>query len=157
MINVIQVEASALRGVRHKVLWPFMNSLEEAVIDIDQSEGAIHLAGVVSGKIVGCASLFIQDCHRYPEFFDEKKVYRLRAMGVDQELQGSGVGAAIIKEAEEACSRKGVKVIWCDAREIAWGFYTKQGFKFACQDDGYECEAYKVRNVGLHKMMYKRI
>ena len=157
MIEVVQVDASALRGVRHKVLWPFMNSLEEAVIDIDSSEGAIHLAGVVSGKIVGCASLFVQDCERYPGFFDGSIVYRLRAMGVDQDLQGSGVGAAIIKEAEILCSEKGFNVIWCDAREVAWGFYAKQGFDFACSINGYECDAYEVRNVGLHKMMYKRI
>ena len=157
MIDVIQGHAEDLREVRFKVLWPFLTSAEEANIDIDASEGAIHLAGVVDGEIVGCASLFVQDCDRYPGMFKNQKVYRLRAMGVLKEVQGMGVGAAIIKNAETLCSSENASVIWCDAREVAWGFYSKLGFKYAACEDGYECDAYEVRNVGLHKMMYKGI
>ncbi|MBM55193.1 MAG: hypothetical protein CMB32_01395 [Euryarchaeota archaeon] len=157
MIDVIQVVPEKLREVRYKVLWPFLDSAIEANIDIDKSEGAIHLAGVVNGEIVGCASLFVQDCERYPGMFADNKVYRLRAMGVLEEVQGIGVGAAIIKNAEVLCSSENASVIWCDAREVAWGFYSKLGFKYAACEDGYECDAYEVRNVGLHKMMYKGI
>ncbi|MBM71588.1 MAG: hypothetical protein CL847_02235 [Crocinitomicaceae bacterium] len=157
MIEVRRVKAKDLREVRFKVLWQYLNSASEANIDIDESEGAIHLAGVINGEIVGCASLFIQDCDRYPEIFKGTKVYRLRAMGVLESVQGMGIGAAIINHAENLCSKNEAQTIWCDAREIAWGFYSKLGFIYASCDDGYECDAYEVRNVGLHKMMYKHI
>lgn len=157
MIDVRVVKAEALKGVRFKVLWPHLSSESEANIDIDGSKGALHLAGVIDGEIVGCASLFVQDCDRYPGFFDGSKVYRLRAMGVLDKVRGKGVGAVIIEKAEQLCSENGANVIWCDAREVAWGFYSKQGFIYASCDDGYECEAYEVRNVGIHKMMYKNI
>ena len=157
MIEVRQVNVDVLKEVRFKVLWPYLNNASEANIDIDVSDGAIHLAGVVDGKIVGCASLFLQDCDRYPGIFNDTKVYRLRAMGVLESVQGMGVGAAIIENAEKLCADNKAQTIWCDAREVAWGFYSKLGFIYASCDDGYECDAYEVRNVGLHKMMYKHI
>lgn len=157
MIEVLEVKAEVLKDVRFKVLWPHLQSSKEATIDIDGSEGAIHLAAVVDGEVAGCASLFVQDCDRYTGIFEDSKVYRLRAMGVLDSVRGKGVGAEIIEKAELLCSENGANVIWCDAREIAWGFYSKQGFVYASCDDGYECEAYEVKNVGIHKMMHKNI
>ena len=157
MIEVKEVLPDDLKQVRFNVLWPFLHSTEEANIDIDNSKGAIHLAGIVEGQIVGCASLFIQNCDRYPTMFQNQKIYRLRAMGVLESVQGMGVGASIIHKSEQICRDRGFEIIWCDARELAWGFYTKLGFIYACSEDGSECDAYEVRNVGLHKMMYKSI
>jgi hypothetical protein len=157
-VEVKQVDSLELREVRYKVLWPHLESMEDAVIDIDSSEGAIHLAAFDErGKVVGVASLFVQDCDRYPNEFKGLNVYRLRAMGVLEEVQGRGVGASVIMKAQELCKAEGMDLIWCDAREVAWVFYSKMGFEFASAKDGYECDAYDVRNVGLHKMMYKHI
>jgi GNAT superfamily N-acetyltransferase len=129
MIDVKVVLPEELKQVRFEVLWPYMNSASEADIDIDNSIGAIHLGGIIDGKIVGCASLFIQQCDRYPSFFKYQNIYRLRAMGVLESVQGKGVGAAILNKAEGICRDKGVNVIWCDSREVAWDFYLKQGYK----------------------------
>jgi GNAT superfamily N-acetyltransferase len=157
-VSVKQVDAQELREVRFKVLWPHLGSIEEAVIDIDGSDGAIHLAAFdAEANVVGVASLFLQDCERFPSEFIGLNVYRLRAMGVVVEGQGMGVGAAIISKAEEICRADDTDLIWCDAREVSWGFYSKIGFEFGGTIDGYECEAYDVKNIGLHKMMYKRI
>ena len=157
MIEVRKVNSTELHKVRFEVLWPHLNSEDEAVIDIDSSPGALHLAGIVDGEIVGVASLFLQTCDRHPQKFQGKRVYRLRAMGVKTDIQKSGVGAAIIEEAVSICAERGFDVIWCDAREVALGFYSKLGFEFACDSEGYECDAYQVRNIGLHKMMYRYI
>jgi len=46
-----------------------------------------------------------------------------------ESVQGKGVGAAILNKAEGICRDKGVNVIWCDSREVAWDFYLKQGYK----------------------------
>jgi GNAT superfamily N-acetyltransferase len=157
MTRVLTVEWEMLKGVRYEVLWPQLESEEEARIDIDESKGAIHLAAIDGEEVVGVASLFLQNCDRFPGFFEGEKVYRLRAMGVLDKVQGKGVGVAIIKEALRIIEEEGVKVIWCDAREIAWGFYERCGFEFASGVEGYECEAYTVPNIGLHKMMFRRL
>lgn len=155
MIVVKRVEVELLREVRFRVLWPHLNGPEEAVIDVDGGEGAIHLAAFESGEVVGVASLFPQGCFRYPEMFKGMNSYRLRAMGVLQECQGRGVGGEIISFAKDLLDQTThTHVLWCDAREIAWGFYSRQGFKYATNVDGNPCDAYEVPNVGVHKMMY---
>ena len=157
MTRVLSVEWEMLKGVRHEVLWPHLQSAEEARIDIDESKGAIHIAAFNGEEVVGVASLFLQKCDRFPGFFEGEKVYRLRAMGVLNKVQGKGVGAAIIKEAMRIIEAEGIKVLWCDAREVAWGFYERCGFQLASGVDGYECESYTVPNIGLHKMMFRRL
>ena len=146
-----------MKEVRYEVLWPHLESAEEARIDIDESKGAIHLAAFNGEEVVGVASLFLQNCDRFPGFFEEEKVYRLRAMGVLSKVQGTGVGAMIIQQALRVIKEEGVMVLWCDAREIAWGFYERCGFEFASDLEGYVCDAYSVPSIGLHKMMFRRL
>lgn len=157
MISVLDVKWEVLKEVRYEVLWPHLESAEEARIDIDDSKGAIHLAAFKREEVVGVASLFLQNCDRFPRYFEGEKVYRLRAMGVLDKVRGNGVGEAIIKEAVKILKEEDVKVLWCDAREVAWGFYERCGFEFASNEEGYECDAYTVPNIGLHKMMYRRL
>jgi len=155
MVEVRRVDSEVLRCVRHKVLWPHLANSKHAIIDIDNSIGAIHLAAFYKGDVVGVASLFNQKCERFPELFISLKVRRLRAMGVLDNMRGGGVGALIIQKAIEEMKGDGVDVVWCDSREVAWGFYEMQGFKFGCQINGEELESYQVPNVGLHKIMFK--
>ena len=157
MTRVKTVQWEVLKEVRYAVLWPHLKSAEDARIDIDEREGAIHLAGIMGGEVVGVASLFLQKCDRFSGFFEGEKVYRLRAMGVLAHVRRNGVGEAIINEAVNILKAKDVEVIWCDAREVAWGFYKRCGFAFCADKEGVECEAYTVPNIGLHKMMYRRL
>ena len=157
MVEVRRVDSEVLRSVRHKVLWPHLANSKQAIIDIDNSKGAIHLAAFYKGDVVGVASLFNQKCERFPELFNNLKVCRLRAMGVLDNMRGGGVGTLIIQKAVEEMKGDCVDVIWCDAREVAWDFYEIQGFKFGCQINGEELEAYQIPNVGLHKIMFKSL
>jgi ribosomal-protein-alanine N-acetyltransferase len=157
MTSVLVVQWETLKEVRYEVLWPHLKSAEDARIDIDESEGAIHLAGMMGEAVVGVASLFLQECDRFPGLFEGEKVYRLRAMGVLGHVRGNGVGEAIINEAVNILKGEEVKVIWCDAREVAWGFYERCGFSFVTDKEGVECGAYAVPNIGMHKMMYRRL
>ena len=157
MTRVLAVQWEVLKEVRYAVLWPHLKSAEDARIDIDESEGAIHLAGMKGEEVVGVASLFLQTCDRFSGFFEGEKVYRLRAMGVLGQVRGNGVGEAIINEAVKILKEEDVKVIWCDAREVAWGFYKRGGFAVVVDKVGVECDAYTVPNIGLHKMMYRRL
>jgi GNAT superfamily N-acetyltransferase len=157
MIEVKKVSSVVLMEVRRNVLWPHLLDDKLAVIEVDKSESAIHLAAFHKGEVVGVASLFKQTCDRFPELLIDLEVRRLRAMGVKADFRGRGVGDLIVKKAQEILKEDGVGVIWCDAREVAWGFYLKQNFEFAKHLDGNECDSYLVPKVGLHKMMIKRI
>ena len=59
-------------------------------------------------------------------------------------------GARISEEAEKELRQKVIKLLWCDARLIATGFYEKQNFKI-------KGEVYQVPKIGPHKLMYKEI
>ena len=155
MIKVKIVQSEKLQEVRFKVLWPHLNSSKDAVIDIDKTEGAIHIAAYKDDQVVGVASLFPQTCTRYPDMFPDMIAYRLRAMGVLQKLQGEGVGAKMISFAlHHLAQTTPAQVLWCDAREVAWGFYSRCRFQFAHNCEGYEFKAYEIPNIGVHKMMY---
>tara|TARA_B100000767_G_C19565013_1_gene450737 strand:+ start:195 stop:668 length:474 start_codon:yes stop_codon:yes gene_type:complete len=157
MIEVRNVDSQVLKQVRHQVLWPHLENETQATIDIDQSEFAMHLAAFHNGNVVGVASLFRQNCDRFPQQFKSLKVRRLRAMGVLHHMRGEGVGSFIIQKAMKELKLEGVDVVWCDAREVAWGFYESQGFKYGKQINGEDFPAYTVPDVGLHKMMFKSL
>ena len=60
---------------------------------------------------------------------------------------GVGVrGAALIAKAAEEVRFAGRRVLWCDAREVAFGFYERMGF-------GYLNEVYDIPEIGPHRTM----
>lgn len=134
-IKVEKVGCEALREVRFEVLWPHLENSNEANIDIDKSKGALHLAAIIGGDIVGVVSVFNQKCERYPHLFFGDNVARIRAMGVLEKARGMNVGLALMREVEKL-SR--ANVIWCDARQVSWGFYEKCGFLYASGIGGVE-------------------
>ena len=146
MVEVKKVNVDAIRDLRFKVLWPHLNGPEECQIDPDTNDTTFHMAAVLDGKVVG-TSTFIIDIN---EKFEEKKQYRLRAMATDPKIRGYGVGAKIVEKAVEELKQMGVKLLWCDARLIATGFYEKQNFKIKGQ-------VYQVPKIGQHKLMYKEL
>ncbi|PCJ82371.1 MAG: hypothetical protein COA49_02445 [Bacteroidetes bacterium] len=153
-IKVERVGCEALREVRFEVLWPHLENSNEAKIDIDESKGALHLAAIIEGDIVGVVSVFDQKCDRYPHMFSGDNVARIRAMGVLEKMRGMNVGLALMREVEKLST---ANVIWCDARKVSWGFYEKCGFLYASDVSGVEYKCYSVRDVGFHKTMYKRL
>ncbi|MGY8918422.1 MAG: hypothetical protein ACKVJ6_09115, partial [Flavobacteriales bacterium] len=87
MIEVKKVTFDVLMEVRRNVLWPHLLDDKLAVIEVDKSESAIHLAAFYKGKVVGVASLFNQTCDRFPELLIDLEVRRLRAMGVKEDFR----------------------------------------------------------------------
>ena len=117
-----------------------------AKIPPDTEPTTFHIAALLNDKVVG-TSTFIIDIN---EKFEEKNQYRLRAMATDPEVRGYGLGAKIIENALDELKNMGVKLLWCDARIIATGFYEKQNFKVKGQ-------VYQVPKIGPHKLMYKEL
>jgi GNAT superfamily N-acetyltransferase len=67
-------------------------------------------------------------------------------MGTLPEVRGLGAGAALIASASDEVLRRGKTVLWCDAREVAFGFYERLGFDFMN-------EVYELPDVEPHRTM----
>ena len=134
------------RPLRHRVLWPHIEKVEDCVIDIDERADAIHL-GVFDGeKIVSIGSLFQMDSNK----IQFKNQYRLRAMATDLDYRGQNAGRVLIEKSFELLKEKGVDVLWCDARKIAVGFYESLGFSMLPEE-------YEVPRIGPHYFMWKEL
>lgn len=145
-VTIRKARVEEIKSLRHLVLWPHLESTDQCEIAPDRLESTFHMAAFIGDKIVG-TSTFIVDVNAN---FEEKNQYRLRAMATAPEVRGWGVGARIIEEAEKELKQKAIKLLWCDARLIATGFYEKQNFKM-------KGEVYQVPKIGPHKLMYKEI
>lgn len=72
-------------------------------------------------------------------------VLQLRQMAVARELQGKGIGAAIVSFAENVARKKGYKILMMHARDSVLSFYEKCGYTI----DG---EQFNEVNIPHHKM-----
>jgi GNAT superfamily N-acetyltransferase len=85
---------------------------------------ALHLAGLLDGVVVVCASFFESAFATNPESL----TYQLRFMATDATVQGRGYGARVLAEAERRLSERGATRLWANARDTALGFYRSVGF-----------------------------
>ena len=84
-----------------------------------EKEASDLLIGVFDGSnIIGCCLLTPKKDH----------VVQLRQMAVDQKVQRMGVGAALLKFAEQTCLEHGFITLMLHARKEAIGFYTRSGY-----------------------------
>lgn len=72
---------------------------------------------------------------------------QLRQMAVQQQLQGRGVGAAIINFAEQLCIEKGFSKLMMHARNTAVPFYQKLGYNI----EGNEFEEVGISHYKMEK------
>lgn len=146
VFEVRAIRADATRSLRHEVLWPHRERMEDCVIDIDGRADAIHLGAFdASDRLVGVCSLFAM---RTEKLHDDCQ-YRLRAMATSPAVRGQGAGKAIVLEALRLVAEMGYDVLWCDARKVALGFYAALGFD---RIDAW----YEVPLIGPHQLMYYR-
>lgn len=145
-VDIRKGSVDEIRELRYKVLWPHLDGADACQIPPDTVGSTFHMIALLQNKVVGTAT-FIIDIN---EKFEEKNQYRLRAMATDPEVRGYGIGAKIVEKAIDELKNQGVKLLWCDARLIATGFYEKQNFKIKGQ-------VYQVPKIGPHKLMYKEL
>ena len=143
-IEVGILTTEKIMKLRHEVLWPHLDSVDKCTIDPDNLESTFHIGAENESEVVG-TSTFIIDINSE---FEESNQYRLRAMATSEKVRGCGVGEKIIEAGIAELKSRGVKLLWCDARIIATGFYEKMGFSV-------KGDIYEVPNIGPHKLMYK--
>lgn len=87
--------------------------------ELNQEKNEILIAAFDEDEIMGCCVL---------TKVDEEKL-RLRQMAVEDSVQGTGIGASIMKFAENIARDKGYKYMIMHARNSAIGFYERFGYK----------------------------
>ena len=134
-----EAERAALYDLRARVLRRGRPP-EESRFPGDEAEGTAHLGAFAAGRCVGVVTLL-----REPQGTGAPREMRLRGMAVEPEMQGRGVGAALLRRAHEMAAGAGLE-IWCNARMSAVGFYEKQGWTR-------EGEPFDIPAIGPHTVM----
>jgi N-acetylglutamate synthase-like GNAT family acetyltransferase len=113
-------EYKQMIDLRYEILRkPLHLSFDEK--ELNQEKNDILIAAFEEEKMLGCCLLTKM----------EKHCLRLRQMAVQNNLQGKGIGAAMMNFAENVARDAGFKKIVMHARKTAIGFYEKLGYKVA--------------------------
>ena len=143
-ITVQQITTEDTIAVRHPVLRKG-RPREDCYFSGDENAGTFHLGVFDENKLVGVAT-FIEN--KYSGLTG--KQIQLRGMAVLENYQGKGMGAQLLKKAEELILGKNIHIIWCNARIIAVPFYEKLGFQKIS-------EPFEIAPIGIHFVMYKKL
>jgi predicted GNAT family N-acyltransferase len=145
-VTVRSVQYVDILRLRHKILRP-RRSLITALFDADTWETTFHFGAYSTlgrKRLIGCVSFYEVPFYSEPAF-------QLCGMAVESKVQGKGVGQALLARAIESLVESlDVHLFWCNARESAVGFYTKQGWVVVS-------EQWEIPDVGPHYRMTKRI
>ena len=119
----------------------------DAVFEGDGSFDTSHFAAFErsnTARCVACVSYMRAD-------FDGEPAYQLRGMAVTPELQGRGVGSALLLFAEtRMCTEQSIGTFWCNARTRAIRFYERHGWRAVG-------DVFDIAGVGPHRRMTKRV
>ncbi len=116
---------------------------ETAAFDGDDLPTSRHFAATAAGGVVGCATFFLNAV-------DAEPAWQLRGMATDPAWHGRGVGRAVLTDGGAAVAAVGPRLLWCNAREAAVGFYQRLGWT-VCSD------RFDVPLFGPHFRMWTRV
>lgn len=136
-LEIIQTEAAALYGIRHRNLRVGQPVGTERMPGIDEHPDTIHLLLTQNGEGVGCATFM-------PEPSQDSK-WRLRGMAIDEAHRRQGHGERLIDYFLNIESGG----VWCNARTSALKFYQHCGFVA-------EGEEFDIAPIGPHFIMRRK-
>ncbi len=87
--------------------------------ELQKEKANMHMAAYEDDRMLGCCML-VEEGH---------ETVRLRQMAVVNDVQGKGIGRALMQFAENLARDRGYKKITMHARKNAVGFYEKLGYK----------------------------
>src|SRR6478752_7605792 len=105
--------------------------------ELDKEKNNLHIAAYEDDQMLGCCMLVEE----------EPQTVRLRQMAVMNDLQGKGIGRALMQFAENLARDRGYKKITMHARKNALGFYEKMGYK----KTGTEFEEITIPHIVMEK------
>jgi phosphoribosylformimino-5-aminoimidazole carboxamide ribotide isomerase len=102
--------------LRRDVLYP-RETLE--AVRVPHDEDGLHFGLFENAQLVGVVSLFMQG-----------NSAQFRKLAVHPACQGKGYGNLLMQHLETICRQERIKLLWCNARDTAEGFYIKRGYTY---------------------------
>jgi predicted GNAT family N-acyltransferase len=140
-VEVRQISSAETVPLRHVVLRPG-RPVETASFAGDDLASTKHFGAFRNEKLLCVASLY------EAELLDEPEVaaIQLRGMATASEAQRTGLGRALVLGCVAFAREKGARLLWCNARTYAAGFYSKLGFEIVGEE-------FDIPDVGPHYRM----
>lgn len=134
-------EIIVLRHAELRAGLPF----EAANFDGDNAPDTLHFGAFdPTGHNIGCASFMLNQ-------YEGVAAYQLRGMASRKDLAKRGVGRALLAIAEgHILKHTPVRLLWCNARVPAVGFYEKQGWRVVSDE-------FVIPTAGPHRKMAREI
>jgi GNAT superfamily N-acetyltransferase len=107
--------------------------------ELEKEKDNLLMAAFEDDQILGCCMLIEED----------PQTVRLRQMAVLDDLQGKGIGKALMTFAENLARDRGYRSITMHARKNSVGFYEKMGYK----RKGTECEEITIPHFVMEKQL----
>jgi phosphoribosylformimino-5-aminoimidazole carboxamide ribotide isomerase len=113
-MNIRQISADDTLQLRRDVLYP---NESFAYVKVDHDNDGLHFGVFDHGQLVTVVSLFLG-----------RGSAQFRKLATAPAAQGKGYGKAILAHLVDICKKEKIKVLWCNARDTAAGFYSKLGY-----------------------------
>lgn len=122
--RVVRITTDELLPLRMAVLRDGTPS-QDPTYKQDHFPGCVHLGIYEDSALIACSSWIPQ---AWP--LDETRpAIQLKGMAVAKHVQGSGIGAELLRAGIRHCEDHGANYIWARARDSALNFYTQNGFE----------------------------
>lgn len=123
---VVELPTTAILDLRVRVLrkgtpYTHANYPEDSYPDV------VNFCVVRKGNPVATSTWFTKECPEMPGM----NAVQLKGMAVDDDLQGSGLGALLIERGLIHAADLGAQIVWARARDSALYFYERRGFRTA--------------------------
>lgn len=141
--EIKQISAIETHEVRHPILRKG-RPRESCIFEGDDLESTIHFGLYVKNNLVG-VSTFVKNSN---SALKHEPQYQLRGMAILKAYQGLGLGHIILAHGENILRQKNISVMWCNAREVAKNFYTKNNYSIIGKP-------FEIPEIGWHYIMYK--
>ncbi len=143
LVQIGPARLEQLIDLRHAVLRQGLPR-DEAIFDGDTAEGTRHYGALLAAEVIGCATF-------HPSQWEGESAFQLRGMATDPRFRRQGIGQALLELAEaDLRDSSPVRMLWCNARVPALGFYQRMGWT-VCS------ELFEIPTAGPHHRMFKRL
>ncbi len=143
MVVIKEISAKETYAIRVEILRKGSNLPVEFSGDFDTD--TFHLGAFENNVLKGISSYM-----RTSNAFFETPQYQLRGMATVPSARGKGLAKQMLHVACKQLKEKRIPIIWCNAREVALGFYQSLGFL-------QEGKPFEIQQIGVHYRLYKKI
>jgi predicted GNAT family N-acyltransferase len=142
---VKQIDAKDTYSIRNQVLRQGL-PVKSCYFEDDKEDSTFHLGAYINEKLCSIASFYLKN----NKDLDFEFQFQLRGMATVKTHRANGLSSALLKTAFPLIKQNHVKILWCNARTEAVGFYKKVGFKIHGNE-------FNIEGVGLHYLMFIEI